>query len=205
MVDFGGHVPELPLDELLLRRLGPGDIYTHAYADVRGRASLVDPGGALRPYVVRAHERGIVFDLGYGGASFVFSQAAPAIAQGLPPDTVSTDTHRTSRKGSMQDMMAVLSKLESLGLPLGDLIRRATVAPAGAIGRPDLGRLSPGAVADVALIAVEHGRFTFQDVKGNEREGSLRASCELTLREGRVLFDRRGRGAKRPVTPSGAP
>ena len=115
MVDFGGHVPELSLEDLLLRRLGPGDLFTHAYADVKGRTALVDARGVLHPYALRAHARGIVFDLGYGGASFVFSQAIPAIAQGLPPDTVSTDTHRPSRKGSMHDLVSVLSQARRPG------------------------------------------------------------------------------------------
>jgi dihydroorotase len=197
MIDFGGHTPELPLDELLLRKLGPGDIYTHCYADVKGRASIVDPHGVLRPYVRAAHERGITFDLGYGGASFVFSQAAPAIAQGLPPDTVSTDTHRTSRKGSMHDMVAVLSKLVALGMKVPDLVRRSTVAPADAIGRPELGRLAVGSVADVALFSIEEGRFEFADVKGARIEGTRQLACELTLREGKVLWDRRDRASKR--------
>jgi dihydroorotase len=195
MVDFGEHVPELSLEELLLRRLGPGDIFTHAYADVRGRTALVGVGGVLHPYVRLAHARGIVFDLGYGGASFVFSQAVPAIAQGLLPDTVSTDTHRTSRKGSMHDLIAVLSKLAALGLEVPDLVRRSTAAPADAIGRPDLGRLAEGGVADIAVLATEHGRFTYTDVKGARVEGPLRLACELTLRGGRVVWDPRGRAA----------
>jgi dihydroorotase len=187
MVDFGGHVPELSLEELLLRRLGPGDIFTHAYADVRGRTALVGAGGVLHHYVRLAHERGIVFDLGYGGASFVFSQAVPAIAQGLPPDTVSTDTHRASRRGSMHDLIAVLSKLAALGLPVTDLVRRSTAAPADAIGRPELGRLVEGGIADIAVIATERGRFTYADVQGARVEGSIRLSCALTLREGKVV------------------
>jgi dihydroorotase len=197
MVDFGGHVPALSLEDLLLHRLAPGDIFTHTYADVKGRTPVVDAHGALFPYVREAHARGIVFDLGYGGASFVFSQAVPAIAQGLLPDTVSTDTHRSSRRGSMHDMVAVISKLAALGLTVPDLVRRSTAAPADAIGHPELGRLSVGGVADVALLAVESGRFPFADVKGARVEGSQRLSCELTVREGKVTWERPGRAPRR--------
>jgi dihydroorotase len=192
MVDFGGHQPELSLEDLLLRRMRAGDLLTHAYAGVSGRTAIVDPGGALRPFVRAAHERGVLFDLGYGGASFVFSQALPAIQQGLPPDTVSTDMHRRSHRGSMQDLVAVLSKLEALGMTVPDLVRRSTATPADAIGRPDLGRLAEGAGADVALLRVETGRFAFADVKGARVEGAERLSCEFLLREGRVVWDRRG-------------
>jgi dihydroorotase len=193
MVDFGGHVPELSLEELLLRRLGPGDLFTHAYAHVKGRTAVVDDRGVLRPFVRAARARQVLFDVGYGAASFVFSQAAPAIAQGFPPDTVSTDTHRSSRRGSMHDLVAVLSKLAALGLDVPDLVRRSTAAPADAIGRPDLGRLAVGGVADLAVLAVERGRFSYADVEGAKVEGSLRLSCAVTVRAGEVLFDPQGR------------
>ena len=197
MVDFGSHTPPLSLEDLLLHRLGPGDLLTHCYADVKGRTPIVDAAGRLHPYVTRAHERGILFDVGYGGASFVFRQAAPAIAQGLLPDTISTDTHRESRNGSMHDLVEVMSKLAALGVGVDDLIRRATVAPADAIGRRDLGRLAVGEVADVALIGREEGAFTFTDVKGARVQGSVRLSCEATVRAGKVVWDPKGRATRR--------
>lgn len=197
MIDFGGHTPELSLSDLLLRKLQPGDVFTHVYADVRGRTAIVDARGQLRPYVREAHERGIVFDLGYGGASFVFSQATPAIAQGLSPDTISTDMHRTSLKGSMHDLIDVMSKLERLGIALPDLIRKTTVAPADVIHRPELGRLAEGAEADIAVLGVESGRFTFADTKGTTIEGTRHLTCEMTLRAGAVVWDAKGRAAGR--------
>jgi dihydroorotase len=196
MIDFGGHTPELSLEDLLLRKLRPGDIFTHAYADVRGRTAIVDPSGKLRPYVREAHERGIVFDLGYGGKSFVFAQATAAIAQGLPPDTISTDMHRSSLRGSMGDLVAVLSKLERLGISLPDLIRKTTVAPADVIHHPELGRLAEGSEADVAVLGIETGHITFTDTAGAKIEGSRRFTCELTLRAGAIVWDPKARAAK---------
>ena len=84
-IDFGGHEPPLSLEELLLERLRPGDVFTHTYAHVRGRIPIVDEDGELRPFVRRARERGIVFDVGHGGGSFLFSQAVPAMRQGFAP------------------------------------------------------------------------------------------------------------------------
>src|SRR5262249_21732981 len=118
-------------------------------------------------------------------------------SQGLAPDTISTDTHRTSRKGSMHDLVAVLSKLAALGMAVPDLIRRTTASPANAIARPELGRLVEGAVADVALLSVQKGRFSFEDVKGARIEGKERLSCELTLRVGEVVWDPAGRAKRR--------
>src|SRR6185437_7174875 len=197
MVDFGGHEPPLSLEDLLLHRLGPGDMLTHCYADVKGRTPIVDAEGHLHPYVAAAHERGIRFDVGYGGASFVFRQAQPAIAQGLPPDTISTDTHSESRRGSMHDILEVMSKLAALGMSVDDLVRRATAAPADAIGRHDLGRLAVGEAADVAILGQEKGAFSFTDVKGARVNGSVRLSCEATVRAGKVLWDPKKRAAKR--------
>jgi dihydroorotase len=189
MVDFGSHDPPLSLEELLLHRLGPGDMLTHCYADVPGRTPIVDVMGHLRPYVLQAHERGIRFDVGYGGASFVFRQAAPAIEQGLPPDTISTDTHRESRKGSMQDILSVMTKLVAVGMSVDDVIRHATVAPADAIGRPDLGRLAVGEVADVALIGQSPTVGQLWDVKHQHVEGHTSLTCAATVRAGKVLWD----------------
>jgi dihydroorotase len=144
-----------------------------------------------------ARERGIFFDLGYGGASFVFRQARPAIAQGLWPDTVSTDMHRSSLRGSMHDLPTVLSKLLALGIDLPELARRSAATPAAMIGRTDLGRLVEGGEADVAVLRVEEGRFDFTDVEKARIEGTQRLTCEVTVRDGKVVWDPRGRSTAR--------
>lgn len=204
MVDFGSHKPELSLEALFLRHLSPGDIYTHMYADVRGRTPIVGADGKVRPFVFEAHQRGIVFDLGHGSASFVLSQAVPAIAQGLPPDTISSDMHRVSLASSMRDLVAVLSKLQAIGMTLPDLIRRTTLAPAEVIGKRDLGRLAEGAEADIAVLGIEQGSFSFGDVKKGRVDARQRLSCELTLRAGEVLWDPKNRAGKDQPRPQGA-
>jgi dihydroorotase len=93
----------------------------------------------------------------------------------------------------MHDLVSVLSKLHALGMQWPDLIRRATAAPAGALGRPALGRLVEGGEADVAVLSVEAGRFSFADVSGAHVEGAERLACELTLRAGKVVWDPKGR------------
>ena len=81
MVDFGTHEPPLSLEALLLTHLRPGDILTHAFAEVEGRMPIVDAAGKLQPFARKARERGIVFDVGHGGGSFVFRQARAAMEQ----------------------------------------------------------------------------------------------------------------------------
>ncbi len=192
MVDFGTHQPPLSLEELLLVRLRPGDILTHMYARVDGRLSIVDDAGTLLPFARRARERGIVFDVGHGAGSFVFQQARPAMEQGFPPDTISTDLHRASMNEGMKDMLNVMSKLMSLGVSIEDAVRFATASPAHAIRGTDVGHLAVGAGADIALLSVREGRFGFVDVAGERHEGARKLECELTIRAGKIVWDLNG-------------
>jgi dihydroorotase len=192
MVDFGGHDPPLSLEALLLTHLRPGDILTHTYADVDGRIPIVDQAGILGPYVRKARERGIVFDVGHGAGSFVFRQARAAMEQGFPPDTISTDLHRASMNGGMKDMLNVISKLLSLEMPLEDAVRAATSSAARAIRRDDIGHLAIGAGADIAVLSVREGKFGFVDVAGERVEGTRKLECELTIRGGKMVWDLNG-------------
>jgi dihydroorotase len=197
MVDFGGHEPPLSLEDLLLRHLRPGDILTHTYARVTGRIPIVGEDGALRSYLRKARERGIVFDVGHGAGSFVFDQARPALEQGFPPDTISTDLHRASMNGGMKDMLNVMSKFLSLGMPIEDVIRATTASAARTIHRKEIGHLAPGSEADLAILSIREGHFGFVDVEGKRSDGTRKLDCELTLRAGKVMWDLNGISARR--------
>ena len=192
MVDFGRHVPPLSLRRLLLEYLRPGDIYTHMYAHIPERLPIVDEKGALEPYVRQARERGIIFDVGHGAGSFVFAQAIPALAQGFAPDSISTDLHAESMNAGLKDMSNLLSKFLSLGVDLSDVIRMSTWNPARILHRTDLGHLSPGARADLAVWTLRHGEFGFVDVEGWKVPGTLKLDCEVTMRDGEVVWDLNG-------------
>jgi dihydroorotase len=189
MVDFGTFRPERPFKELILSKLRPGDIYTHTFL---AWVPLLDDAGKVQPYMFEARKRGVIFDAGHGGGSFVFRHAAPAIKQGFPPDSISTDLHISSMNGPMKDMSNVVSKFLNMGLPLSDAIRRSTVNPAAQIRRSDIGHLSAGAVADIAVFSLQKGNFGFVDVYGARLRGSQKLTCELTLRDGRVVWDLNG-------------
>jgi dihydroorotase len=189
MVDFGAFVPERPFEDLVTHKLRPGDIYTHTYL---ARVPMFDDDGRVRPFLWEARKRGVLFDVGHGGGSFVFRQAAPAIRQGFVPDSISTDLHTESMNAGMKDMLNVMSKLLNLGMPLQDVIARAAWHPARQIKRTDLGHLSPGSPADIAVLRVENGSFGFVDVFGARLRGSRRLSCELTVRDGLVVWDLNG-------------
>jgi dihydroorotase len=197
MVDFGTFRPERPFEQLVLEKLRPGDIATHMYVAIPGRAAvpLFDSEGKLLPYLAQARRRGVKFDVGHGFESFPWDQVVPAVRQGWLPDTISTDLYARSTNAALKDMPTVMSKFLSLGIPLADVIAMSTWAPAVTIHRPELGHLQVGAVADVAVFGVRSGDFGFLDVRNLRRSGTQKLECELTLREGRVVFDLNGRAA----------
>jgi dihydroorotase len=189
MVDFGTFRPERPFQELVLKKLRAGDISTHMYLD---RVPMLDDSGKVLPYLWEARKRGIIFDAGHGGGSFLFRQAVPAIKQGLIPDSISTDLHITSMNAGMKDMLNVMSKFLTMGLPLNDVILRSTWQPAREIHREELGNLSPGSPADIAVIRLEKGNFGYVDVYGGRLRGDRKLVAEMTVLGGKVMWDLNG-------------
>lgn len=189
MVDFGKFRPERPFQELVLDKLRPGDIYTHFYlVDV----PMLDEQGRVQPYLFAARKRGIIFDVGHGQGSFLFRQAVPAVRQGLVPDSISTDLHTGSMNAGMKDMLNVMSKFLIMGMTLEDVVLRSTWNPAREIRREDLGHLSVGAPADLAVLRLEKGAFGFVDVFKTRMDGTERLACEMTVRGGKVVYELNG-------------
>lgn len=188
MIDFGGCDPPLSMDTLLNHVLRPGDIFTHCYGHVAGREPLV-VNGKVQPFAFKAQQRGIIMDVGHGGGSFVYDQAIPAIQQGLKPNTISTDLHTGSMNSGMKDMTMVMSKLLNIGMSMKEIIAASTWKPAQVIKRTNLGHLSVGAPADVAVLKIEKGNFGFYDVRAKRMAGDKRIVCELTLIDGTVAWD----------------
>jgi dihydroorotase len=186
MVDFGYFRVERPYYKLVTERLRPGDISTHMF---RGPVPYVDENGKLLDYLKEARARGVLFDVGHGGGSFVFRNAVPAVRQGFYPDTISTDLHTGSMNGAMMDMLTTMSKLLVMGVPLQDVIRQATANPAKAIQHPELGHLAVGADADIAVLRVLQGSFRYADASRGTLEGDRRLMCEMTLKGGSVVWD----------------
>ncbi|GAA4433767.1 amidohydrolase/deacetylase family metallohydrolase [Ravibacter arvi] len=191
MVDFGGCKPRLPLKTLLLDKMRPGDIFTHVYGELLDtKESIVDTARkALKPFVLEGRKRGIIYDVGHGGGSFRYSQAIPATKAGLFPDVISTDLHTGSMNAGMKDQLNVMSKFMALGMPLKDVIKASTWRPAEVINHLELGHLSEGAVADIAVLRVEKGKFGFFDVARDKQIGNQKLTCELTLKDGAVVYD----------------
>ncbi len=193
MVDFGYFLPQRPYWQLVTERLRPGDASTHCF---RAPVPWVDANGKLYPYLAKARRRGVKFDVGHGGGSFTFRNAAPAIRQGFYPDTISTDLHTGSMNGAMIDMPTTMSKFLAMGMPLKEVVRASTWTPAQWIQRLELGHLGVDAEADVAVWDLMKGEFGFVDHAGGQIKGRERLFCELTLRAGKVAWDWNGRAGK---------
>lgn len=192
MIDFGGHTPPLSLETLLMEKLRPGDIFTHTFGHVVGRIPIVDERGKVRPYVFEAQKRGVIFDVGHGGGSFLFRQAVPAMEEGFRPNTISTDLHTGSMNAGMKDQLNIMSKFLNMDMPLQEIIDASTWKPAQVIHREDLGHLSEGAEADIAVFSMLEGEFGFIDSGGYRMDGTQKLQCELTIRAGRVVYDLNG-------------
>jgi dihydroorotase len=146
----------------------------------------------VNPGIFEGQKRGVIFDVGHGGGSFAWRIAVPAIKQGFLPDSISTDLHIGSMNAGMKDMLNVMSKFLALGLPLDSVIARSTWHPAREIHREDLGNLSQGSPADVAVLRLEQGNFGFTDMYGARMNGTKKLTCELTIRDGKVVYDLNG-------------
>ena len=192
MIDFGGNNPPLSIEELFTKHLRPGDIFTHAFAQLGSRESIVDEKGNLRPFVKEAQKRGIIFDVGHGGGSSRFSQAIPALKSGFIPNTISTDIHTGSMNAGMKDQLNVMSKFLNIGMNLQQVIAASTWLPAKVIQREELGHISSGAGADVAVFSLLKGKFGYIDSGGFSFQGTEKLQCELTIRDGKVVYDLNG-------------
>jgi dihydroorotase len=190
MIDFGENPSPLPIKELLLNHMRPGDIFTHCFAELKGREPIVDPNKKkLKPFVWEARKKGIVFGLGYGEISFAFSQAIPAIASGFYPNSLSTDMH-AGTKIKMKDLPDIMSRFLAMGMSIDDVITLATWNPAREIKHKELGHISVGAIADITILSVIDGKFLFCDYTGYKIEGTKKFECEATIKSGKIVYDK---------------
>jgi dihydroorotase len=193
MIDFGGSNPPLSIEELFVKHLRPGDIFTHCFGQLGTREYIVDlQTDKVKPFVYEARKRGIFFDVGYGGISFAYSQALPAAKEGFFPNSISTDLHVGSMNDAMKDMLTCMTKFLALGMSLHDVIAASTSNPAKEIKHEELGNLSVGADADLAVLTIREGKFGLYDYTGYKVETDKKLECELTIRAGKIVYDLNG-------------
>ena len=193
MIDFGGSNPPLSIEELFMKHLRPGDIFTHCFGQLDSREYIVDLNTQkIKPFVWEARKRGIYFDVGYGGISFAFSQAIPAAKDGFFPNSISTDIHSGSMNNAMKDMLTTMSKFLNIGMDLYEVIQTSTSNPAKEIKHEELGNLSVGSDADVAILNIRKGIFGLFDYTGYKIAADKKLECEMTIRAGKIVYDLNG-------------
>jgi dihydroorotase len=185
MVDFGS-ARVRTIAELFTKYFKAGDIYTHAYSG-GGRGEILD--GKVNPAIFTAQKKGIFFDIGHGGSSFAFRTEVQDFKEGFNADSISTDLQHNSMNAAMKDMLNVMGKFLAMGMSLEDVVRRSTWNPAKEIQLAELGHLSVGAPADVAVLRLEKGKFGFADPRGGRMDAAQKLTCELTVRDGKVVYD----------------
>lgn len=185
MFDFWPR-PERTYEDLL-KKMRPGDIHTHVFAQ---QFPILLADGKLNPALAEAHARGVIFDVGHGAGSFWFRNAVPAQKQGFIPDSISTDLHEGDY--NVVSMNNVMSKFLAMGVPLDDVIRRSTVNPASEIHRTELGTLSVGKDADIAVLELMKGHFSFIDCGVAKLDSNVQLTARMTIRAGRISYDPSG-------------
>lgn len=191
MVDFCPWLPERPYEELILNKMRPGDIHTHVFAK---QFPVLDENGKVNDFMWKAQKRGIIFDVGHGAGSFWFRNAVPAMAQGFIPDSISTDLHTGNVNGPVIDQLETMNKILNIGVSVQDVIAKSTIAPAREIRRPELGTLTVGAEADVAVFDLVQGDFGFVDCGKERMAGTQRLSCAMTFMRGEPVWNPNGIG-----------
>ncbi|MBT4485230.1 MAG: amidohydrolase/deacetylase family metallohydrolase [Candidatus Latescibacteria bacterium] len=191
-----GRHPARSYREMITKKMRPGDIHTHYQAK---QFPIILENGKVNPDLFKARERGVIFDVGHGSGSMVFRHAVRAIKQGFPPDSISTDLHGRNSNSPVYNMINVMSKFLCMGLSLEDVIRLSTVNPARIIKRPELGTLSVGSSAEIAVIEMLEGKYHYtdcspgQDLTGGGRlTGDKKLVPIMTVFNGNIVFDPTG-------------
>lgn len=186
MFDFFPWLPERPYQGLI-ERMRPGDVHTHMYAQ---QFPVLDQNGHVSSFLLKARERGVRFDLGHGAGSFWFRNAVPAFQQGFGPDTLSSDLYMENIHGAALNVLNIMSKYLCIGMPIEEVIARASTEPAKQFGHPELGTLSSGSCADLALLKLHEGDYGYADCGNACLKGKWRLECKMTIREGTIVYDR---------------
>jgi len=183
MVHVGDTAAPMPA---ILALLKPGDIVTHVYSPPPH--GIFDDTGQVLPEVVAARRRGIRFDIGNGRVGHItWDVAEQAMRQKFLPDTISTDWTDAGRTDQVFDFPNVLSKFLMLGMPLGQVLERATINAAHTFAIfGDLGTLRVGAPADITILELRTGEFEFVDNPHTVRKGTTKLFTRATVFAGKL-------------------
>lgn len=178
------HIDEPPPTyEAVVERLRPGDVLTHCFRPFPN--APMDGKGRVKPAVLAARERGVLFDIGHGKGSFGWRTARAMMAAGFAPDTISSDVHALCIDGPAYDLVTTMSKFLCLGMGLNDIVAACTINAARALRRAELGSFAPGAAGDASILSVQDGAFRYEDVLGEVVTGGRKIVADGLVIGGR--------------------
>jgi dihydroorotase len=180
-----------PSYEHVIGRLRPGDVLTHAFRPFPNAPCTAQ--GAVKPEVIAARKKGVIFDIGHGKGSFSFKTTRNMLASGFEPDVISSDVHTLCIEGPAFDQVTTLSKFLVMGMPLDRVIAASTVNAAMALKRPELGSLKPGSVGDATILTIKDGKFDYVDVVGEHLTGDKKIVAEGTVVAGKWWHPKRSK------------
>jgi dihydroorotase len=160
----------------VVEMLRPGDVLTHAFRPFPN--APCNAQGTIKPVVLEARKRGVLFDIGHGMGSFSFKTARAMLANGFYPDTISSDVHALCIDGPAFDQVTTMSKFLCLGVPLREVIKQSTLNAAFALKRPELGSLKAGSVGDATILSIKEGKFDYVDVLGEHLAGDRKIASD---------------------------
>lgn len=182
-----GNTP-MPLADILgeMRR---GDILTHCFHGSEN--GILDNQGNILDAVSEAVKKGVNLDVGHGRGSFSFNVAEKALAQGVSPQTISSDLHHYNVFGPVYNLATTVSKFLYLGLSLNEALSKVTVTPAKLLGiDEELGNLRKGSIADVSIFKLKKGNFSFLDTVGKTVVGNRLLKPAAVVKGGKVYSGR---------------
>lgn len=178
-----------PSYEEVLGMLRPGDVLTHAFRPFPNAPCTVQ--GTVKPAVLEARKRGVLFDIGHGKGSFSFKTTRAMLANGFYPDTISSDVHVLCIDGPAYDQVTTMSKFLMLGMPLMEVIRASTSNAGHALKRTELGSLKAGSAGDATILSIKEGKFDYEDVTGEHMTGDKKIIAEGTVIGGKWWHPKR--------------
>lgn len=177
----------LPTIEDVLEVMQKGDMITHSF---HGKINGLLENGRIKPETQAARDRGVLFDVGHGVASFNFNTAKAAFSQGFYPDVISTDLHIQNVDGPVFTLTRTMDKMMALGISLEDCVEKVTANPAAIFSMKELGKLKEGYLADITVFHLEDGSYDYKDSDGNELKGTVSICPDCAIVDGVVQMER---------------
>lgn len=178
-----------PSYEEVLAMLRPGDVLTHAFRPFPNSPATAQ--GTVKPEVLAARKRGVLFDIGHGKGSFAFKTTRAMLANGFMPDTISSDVHQLCINGPAFDQVTTMSKFLCLGVSLYEVVKASTLNAGMMLKRPEYGSLKVGSLGDATILTVREGKFDYIDVVGETMKGNQKIVSEGVVLKGKWWHPKR--------------